>query len=336
MMLCHNLYNQYQNQIIEIEFKASSEAQKLYGNKIIGFLNYPVTTGLPFYEDVKISDNITQQHQLIRLGFKITPGFKGKYGISDEVENKLLEYGFKCDEILKVIRANEIEVEVSSNINSYIESEVEKIQSYSVSGVWSFIHQSISIRFTKGGVKSFVLVGSDFYSLCNEIRGCKYEQIETILNKYRVNFDLQNAPIQELDLIKALCNSFLWLEYYFVEEDIAPETNKLQHNQEFLPKMYDEFMIDLDTKIERQRDIYFLKQVYQWGNLKAQLDELVKMNLLSRIKVSVRSEVHENYFLPFTKFNYKKEFFKDQNLFNLYQTLHRDRDLCIKHYYSSL
>jgi hypothetical protein len=334
-MYCDNLYNEYRNQLVEIEFKASSEAQSAYGNKIIGFLWHPDPTNSFYYEDVKISENTIQQHQLVRLCFKITPGFKMKYGVTDDVEKQLFDKGFKCEDVLKVVGANEIELEVSGNINSFIVDETEKMQSYSVSGAWSFVHQATKVKFIKGGQKYTVLSGSDFYALCNKIRGCKYENIDSILNKYKVRFDLQNSPIQELDLIKALCNTFLWLEYYFVEEDIAPEANKLQHNQEFLPKMYDEFMIDLDTSMERQKDIYFIK--HQFGSSsKGQLEELVKMNLLCHVKVRIRNEVHENYFLPFVKFNYKKEFFKNENLYNLYTTLHRDRDVCLNKYYNSL
>lgn len=326
-MNCQQLYGTYQNQIIELEFKPSSESYNLYGSNLIGYLHFPPPdANSPFYEDVKISENVTYSHQLVRLAFKITSGFKSKFSISDEVESLLMEKGFSCKDVLRVTSSNEISLVVSGfpDKKNYI--------SFSVSGVWSYNQQAITINFTKVGGKQFKLHGSDFYALCNEIRGSKYDAVEGILKKHKINFDIDKS---EIDLLKSLCNIFIWLEYYFVEGDISPDPNKLINNTEFLPKMYDEFIIDYTEMAETQKDIYLIKHQYKFGETTKLLDELVRLNLLSKAVLKVKHNEYVNYFIPFSKLNYKDLFLERRDLYNLYQTLMTDRDACISTFFKN-
>lgn len=325
-MNCQQLYGQYQNQIIEVEFKPSSEAYTLYGANLIGYLYFPTTTGSPFYENVKISENETQVHQLVRLAFKMTPGFKLKFGKSDETESLLIEKGFSCKDVLRISQSNQVSLVVSGF------PDKKNNLSFSVSGVWSFNQQTSVVTISKADQEEIKMFGNEFYSLCNEIRGCKYDAIEGILKKYKINFNIAKT---EIDLLKSLCNIFIWLEYYFVEGDIAPDPNKLINNSEFLPKMFDEFIIDYTEMAETQKDIYLIKQQYKFGETQKLLEELVRLNLLSKVVLKVKHNEYANYFIPFTKSEFKELFMERRDLHSLYNSLMSDRNICISTFFKN-
>lgn len=326
-MDCQQLYGTYQNQIIELEFKPSSESYNLYGSTLVGYLHFPPPDANSlFYEDIKVSENLTYQHQLVRLAFKIKPGFKSKFGISDEIENSLMEKGFSCKDVLKVTSSNEISLAVSG-----FPDKKNEITFY-VSGIWSYNQQASTVTFAKTDGKQFKLNGSEFYALCNEIRGCKYEAVETILKKYKLTFDINTS---EVDLLKSLCNIFIWLEYYFVDGDISPDPNKLINNSEFLPKMFDEFIIDYTAIAETQKDIYLIKQQYKFGETQKLLEELIHLNLLSKAVLKVKHNEYVNYFIPFTKTEFKDLFLERRDLYALYNSLIVDRDQCLATFFNN-
>ncbi|HTD42333.1 MAG TPA: hypothetical protein VK671_17000 [Mucilaginibacter sp.] len=333
-MDCLQLYGAYQNQIIEIDFKQDSEAFKDFGGKLIGLLFYPMPTGGPFYVDEKISEHEVQQHKLVRLCFKITPGFKFRFGVSDETEKLLMDKGFSCKDVKQISRPNEIHLEVSGNINP---SDSEpKFLSFTVSGIWGFNQQGSMVSLTKSGFTPVALNGTQFYELCNNLRSCHYEDIDNVLKKRNIDFKLEKATNEELDLIKAIVNIFIWLEYYLVEGDISPDTKNLMNNNEFLPKMYNDFVTDGAIYNDKLKDIYFLDQKHQFGdNAHEQLDKLVKLKLLSKTTLTVRNEKYKNYFMPFSKpKDYKVIIGKDLQLLSIYNQILVDRNIALNNFYN--
>ena len=324
----NELYGLYQNQLIEIEFKNSTESFSEFGAKIIGYVFYPMPNKPQFFEDVRISDTETHTHQLVRLPFKLSPGFKMKFGISDEIQTQLFENGFSCKDVQNVSFYNEISLEVFGSANN-------KNTAFSVSGVWSFNQQTSNVILSKKGEKQYKIQGNQFYALCNEIRGCKYTEVEKILSLHKINLDIDNSNIQEIDLLKSLCNIFVWLEFYFVESDIAPDPDKLINNNEFLPKMFNEFIIDFTSNTTTQKDIFLLKHEHQLGNEKELLEELMNFNLLSKVALKVKNKVYVNYFIPFTKLDYRDLFLNRRDLLSFYDSLMKERDKCLSNFYNN-
>lgn len=335
-MNCLDLYRNYQNQVVEVEFKNSTQSFKSYGASVVGFLYYPIGNGAPFYEDIIVSNSETLKYQLVRLCFRITAGCKIRNQISDELEKRLIEEGFGCQDVLRITSANEVSLSVTGNTSSFLKNKNEIYSSYSVTGVWTLDQQSSSLKFAKDGIITKKMSGLEFYSLCNNIRGCNYDEIEKKLGEYNLNFNLKDAPIQELDLIKALCNVFIWLEYYFVESSVSLDSNYLTENQNSLPKFFDEFIVDYTSHSGKQKDIYLLKKDYQNFTKKNLLDELVSKSLLSRIKVKIRRETFENYFVPFTKSNFDRESQLNSELNSVYNSILIERDMCLRKHFNTL
>lgn len=324
-MHCQDIYSTYQNKVVEIEFKPESESYKKYRSNLVGSFFYPSSTGAPFYGDIKINENLTYQHQLLRLAFVLRPGFIGKYQISGEMQKQLMDEGFPCSDIQKITSSNDVSLFVSGFLNN---NEI----TYGVSGAWSYNQQASAISFFENGQIKTKLSGNDFYSFCNEIRGCLPAQVPNILNKYKLNLNEIGISV---DLLKALCNIFIWLEYYFVEGDIAPDPNKMVNNSEFLPKMYDEFIIDYSSNTEAQKEIYLIKQQYRFGDAISLLDELVRLNLLCKVVLKVQLNEYPNYFIPFTKADYTFLLNERRDLYALYNAIVNDRNVCLNNFFNN-
>ncbi len=325
-MYCQDIYSTYQNKVVEIEFKPESESYKKYRSNLIGNFFYPASTGAPFYGDIKVNENLTYQHQLIKLAFVLRPGFIAKYQISEEMQKQLMDEGFSCSDIQKITSSNDISLYVNgfSNNNEII---------FAISGAWSYNQQTAEINFFENAQLKAKFSGNDFYSFCNEIRGCLPTQVPKILETYKLKI---NAISTSVDLLKALCNIFIWLEYYFVEGDIAPDPNKMVNNSEFLPKMYDEFIIDYSSNTEvPQKEIYLIKQQYRFGDTIKLLDELTRLNLLSKVVLKVQHIEYPNYFIPFTKTDYTFLLNDRRDLYALYNSIVKDRNMCLNKFFNN-
>lgn len=324
----NELYGLYQNQLIEVKFKNLSESCNKFGDKLIGYVFYPMPNMPQFFADVKISDTITHAHQIVKLPFKLSPSFKSQRGISDEIQTELLENGFYCNDVQNISFYNEIFIEVSGLSN-------KKNISFSTFGIWGFNQQASNVTLAKKDGNHYKINGNQFYTLCNEIRGCKYPEIEQILKSYKINLEIDNSSKQELDLLKSLCNIFVWLEYYFIDSDIAPDPDKLIENNEFLPKMFNEFIIDFTSNTTTQKDIYLLKYEHQKENEKKLLEDLISLNLLSKVVLKIKGKTYFNYFIPLTKTDYKDILLDRSTLFTFYNSLLKERDICLSNFYNN-
>jgi hypothetical protein len=137
-----------------------------------------------------------------------------------------------------------------------------------------------------------IIQADALFKLANKIRGCEFNEIKSIMEDAQVESNFTYSIIEQ-EVIKAFFNSFLWLEFCLIESEDVDIT--LQ--------MYDEFIIDLNGRPERQRDIYFPPFDY----FQAHSSQLESLYLSAKIgKIEVRtSSLHINYFIPFNK-----EFFR--------------------------
>lgn len=218
-------------------------------------------------------------------------------------------------------------IEVTGNINFYLENKTPDFKTYSVSGNWGLNYFQHEIFWKMNNQSLGSLNGEAFYKMCQEIQGKEYSTIETIFKNYRINFPKKEMSIQELDLIKALANLFLWFQYFFINE-IGHE------NESFHIKVFDEFIIDNTKSLGIQKDIYLLPKKYQSDSYAQKIKYLEQLNLLTYLKISNNDDIYINHFIPFSKPGYKKDVFNDEETYNLWKSILSDRNNRLNNFFN--
>jgi hypothetical protein len=333
-MNCEQIYHAYKNQIVSLTFEVNSEASKLYGESITGFFWFPEILSTPFYEDLKLSEYETQQHVLVRLAFKITESYKQKMGFSSDLEALLMNKGISCKDIKFIKPLNIIELTVIGRVNSDLPQEHPKYEEFKFKGEWDSARQS-KIIFEKVKKYQYVMPGVDFYTLCNKIRNSKYQDITNILKSHKIELGIETYNNQEIDLLKSVCNIFLWLEYYFTDKGVFSNLNKIVNNNEFLPKLFNEFIIDFSSQSGSVKDIFLIDKTNIENDTHKLLEKLFELGYLSKVKLKISDSEFSNYFIPFNKLLPNQLFIENRGLHLIYKKLLDERDLCLSNFYKN-
>ncbi|MEP7170341.1 MAG: hypothetical protein ABI855_13300 [Bacteroidota bacterium] len=104
-MNCNEIFENYINKIIEIEFSEGTFSYNEYGKFIGGILDYPQAgVDNDFFENHEIKKNV-----MVKLKIKVHAFAKMKYKLSDENEKKLFNDGFFCKDVNKIISISELQ-----------------------------------------------------------------------------------------------------------------------------------------------------------------------------------------------------------------------------------
>jgi hypothetical protein len=220
-----------------------------------------------------------------------------------------------------------MKVEIKSNINYCLDNRIPKYVTYKVSGDWGLNYNANRITWLREDVGLGTINGDIFYKLCQDIQGSEYEDIISILQSKEIRIENKEYSIQELDIIKSLANVFLWAEYFLLDEyDIEKE--------DFLPKLFDDFTIDVNNKPTTQKDIYFLPKKYLDTTYSTLISNLMDINLLSELTVVSTNKPVKNHFIPLTKPGYKQDVFQDTDTFQFWKTILNDRHNALNKFFN--
>ena len=218
-------------------------------------------------------------------------------------------------------------IEITSNINFCLENPQPKFIKYRLNGNWGLNFFENTITWSRENLFLGKQAGDIFYKICEDLRGAEYDEITKILRNAEILIQEQEYSIQELDIIKAIANIFLWAQYFLLDDyDIE--------NSESLPKLYDDFIIDLNNKPTTQKDIYLLPKKYSDNKYSKYIKNLKKINLLSELKVTTTNREVNNYFIPFTKPGYKQDVFQDSETYNFWKKILEDRHNNINNFFN--
>jgi len=229
-----------------------------------------------------------------------------------------------------------MELLVRGNSNFCLDNPTPKFVTYRINGRWSADRTNAHVNVSNE-VFNYNISAYNLFNLISELKGCDYDEMNSILNKYKINFELTNATtIQELDLIKALFISFNWFDYTLTEDFISIVADPLFDDPNTFPKLFDDFIIDMPEKAKEVtlKDIYLIKEEYHLIHLN-EIKELLNINLLSELQMTVRNKVTKNYFIPFTKPTYRSEIYKRQEVFEFYKKIINDRHICLNKHFNS-
>lgn len=210
-----------------------------------------------------------------------------------------------------------MKLEITSNINFCLENPIPNFVKYKVFGDWQLNYSTNSITWKREDVYLGTLNGDTFYKLCESLRGSEYENTINILRSGNINIKDKIYTIQELDIIKAIANIFLWSQYFLINDNDI--------DNEFLPQLYDDFTIDINDKPTTQKDIYFLPKKYSDKKYVNLIDNLMKINLLSRFEISSENTTIINHFIPLTKPGFKQNVFQNIDTYNFWKIILIDR-----------
>jgi hypothetical protein len=220
-----------------------------------------------------------------------------------------------------------MKVEIKSNTNFCLDNSNPNYLTYKVSGDWGLNYAANRITWQRGNIAIGALNGDAFYKLCQDIQGSNYEEIIGILQSKEIRIENKEYSIQELDIIKSIANVFLWAEYFLLDEyDIEKE--------DFLPKLFDDFTIDINHKPTTQKDIYFLPKKYLDTSYYKLISNLMDINLLSELTVVSTTKTITNHFIPLTKPGYKQDVFQDTDTFQFWKTILNDRHNALNKFFN--
>lgn len=220
-----------------------------------------------------------------------------------------------------------MKVEIKSNINFCLDNRTPKYVTYKVSGEWGINYNTNRITWLRDNFGIGTINGDIFYKLCQDIQGSRYEEIISILQSKEIRIENKEYSIQELDIIKSLANVFLWAEYFLLDEyDVEKE--------DFLPKLFDDFTIDINNKPTTQKDIYFLPKKYLDPTYSTLISNLMDINLLSELTVVTTNKTVKNHFIPLTKPGYKKDVFRDTDTLQFWKTILNDRHNALNKFFN--
>lgn len=220
-----------------------------------------------------------------------------------------------------------MKIEITSNINFCLDNREPNFVTYKVAGDWGLNYFANKITWLRENTRLGALSGDDFYNLCQSLQGCEYEKIINLLQIQHIKIQNKEYSIQELDAIKSVANIFLWTEYFFLEEyDIAFDG--------FLPKLYDDFTIDMNNQPTSQKDIYFLPKKYSDPSYINLINNLMDINLLSKLQVSSINATVINHFIPLTKPGFTQDVFQDPHTYHFWKTILNDRHNALNRFFN--
>jgi hypothetical protein len=220
-----------------------------------------------------------------------------------------------------------MKVEIKSNTNFCLDDRNPNYVTYIVSGDWGLNYNANRITWLRENVRLGTINGDIFYKLCQDIQGSEYEEIIGLLQSKEIIIENKEYSIQELDIIKSVANVFLWAEYFLLDEyDIEKE--------DFLPKLFDDFTIDVNHKPTTQKDIYFLPKKYLDTTYSTVINNLMDINLLSKLTVVSTTKNITNHFIPLTKPGYKQDVFQDTDTFQFWKTILNDRHNALNKFFN--
>ncbi len=185
-------------------------------------------------------------------------------------------------------------VSITSNIIPFREGQdwtKPKLSTYSIYGKLTHDYVTSEINFDDNGTQFANINGLDLFKLANEIRGRKYVDQSSILERYGIKLVRPLINYFEADIIKTLFNIILWIEYSLLEtEDVNIEE-----------QIFNEFIIDYSGKTEPQKDLYFLPQKYCSGEYEGFTTFLIGVNLIGVLHVETKTRKIKTFYIPFFK-----------------------------------
>jgi len=220
-----------------------------------------------------------------------------------------------------------MEIEVKGNVNFCLETKDVLFKSYMINGHWGLNYFENKVNLVSDNLFLSTLKGDIFYKMCEELQGCEYNDVTIIFKNHNIQLPKNEMSIQEYDLIKALANIFLWVQYYLIEEyDIESEAS--------LPKVFDDFKIDNNNKATIQKDIYFLPKKYSDSTYDDVINNLMALNLLSYFRIENRGSKIENFFIPFTKPGFKSDVFQNRDTYSFWKQILNDRHIAFDNFFN--
>ncbi len=204
-----------------------------------------------------------------------------------------------------------------ANIKDVIASGSMTTCSYSLfSTANDFSQHDSFVQVIRNEVTIFSLPKSVLFIFAQNIRGVEFRQVGEILAAQTGDRNYTTISNQEVGLVKALFNLYLWLEFAIIAANFDPINNPANV---FVPNtkplviedyLFDEFVLDYTGKAGTQKDIYLLPQNFLTSEENKLIVQLMNLNLISRVTLVVNHLQKENYFVSLLKPGRNPDYYK--------------------------
>lgn len=180
--------------------------------------------------------------------------------------------------------------------------------------------------------------GSDFFQFGQRIKGASITSICSALSDFKVTdnpqllVEFSRKSFTEINLFKAVFLIYSWVEIAYTDAYAVNLSSKI----------YNEFIIDFNSNVGPQEDIYFIKRELINDNNTSLLGRLIEINLLASAKfIGGGLGQYQAYFLPLEKPGVLRENFRHEKdpsgekTYSLWKKILKDRDDKISNWFKN-